>query len=152
MRNLRFLILPALCLILSTGSSNAQQSAERTLNTLGSLTAVSIYNSYFSIGLMMDAYSGGIHDAELATGMLNEQVLWMTQMGVEIDGLLQSGELIGPGDAEFVAVARSIFSDLEVLAGVAAAHTANSSEATLMRFEEKRAEVWDRISVFLGFE
>ncbi|MFI5170949.1 MAG: hypothetical protein ACHQFW_01085 [Chitinophagales bacterium] len=131
---------------------NAQTGKDTALETLGSLSAFSLYDAYCVIGVMADAFSDDVYEADYVSQIMDEQVTLLTTFNEGMDKLNSSGFITDDADRVYIASAKECADLLTSEAKALKSYTTDPTVANSESFQDVRTKAWAKISALLGIE
>ena len=145
--------LVIICTMLSASISlNAQTGKDAALETMGSLSAFSLYDAYCVIGVMADAYIGEVYEAEYVTQIIGEQIILLTTFTEAMDKLNNSGFITEQSDKDYIASSKECASLLSKEAEALQNYLKDPTTANSDSFQNNRNSAWIKISALLGIK
>jgi len=142
--------LTAFLMFLFSCSVQAQDSM---LESVGSLSAVALYNSFLVIGGVGDGYADAYFSEEYVTESMAEQISFMSSLSEQMQKLVDSGELVDPSDIAFISEEISVFAGLQRQASYLKDYVSNGFlESDFNAYDGQRLQNWDDISRILGLD
>jgi len=134
------------------GSASAQTNDGKTeaLESIGVLSAVTVYNTYLAIGAVADGY-GAAYDAEYAITLMEEQKNLLANTIAQLDVLLKS-DYLDASDKEFVKQISECINYLKMEAETMSKYVSSESEADLDAYNFYRDRAWAMIEDLLGLK
>jgi len=143
------------------GSASAQTNDGKTeaLESIGVLSAVTVYNTYLAIGAVADGY-GAAYDAEYAITLMEEQKNLLANTIAQLDVLLKS-DYLDASDKEFVKQISECINylkmeaetmSLKMEAETMSKYVSSESEADLDAYNFYRDRAWAMIEDLLGLK
>jgi hypothetical protein len=129
---------------------------ERSLETVGGLSAAHLYQSYLNIGLLADAAENDVYSDADAKKLLATILAWMDNIDGQLTRLTESG--LDPDNQKSVARVRQVAALLRTQARELRAYwdTADSDTAGKKdhetKFHKAREEAWTGIKDLLGIK
>jgi hypothetical protein len=146
------LFLTVAALFLAPYASNAQTGKDQALETMGSVSAMLVYNTYLSIGAIADGFEKEAYDAETVKALMDEQDGAMNEIINSFDALLESGFVTSEGDKEYVDKLQEACGTLKEMADDLSTYSGNKSTGNADIFQATRNKAWGEISDILGLE
>ncbi len=130
--------------------ANASGGKDRSLETMGSLTAAHLYQGFLNIGLLADARESEVYTATEAEKLLGS----VTRMLDSVDrGLARmQDDSLKDEDKEAVAHARQLGGLLRTQARELRAYWQTGDKERADKFQKARQESWSGIQAILGIE
>jgi len=146
---LLLLIIPIFTV--SGQNSNVNKGQQVMLETIGHLSAQSLYLSYLVSNTIADGHSQNLYDNAMAIELLNKVIAFAQQTPQQMDKLLASGKL---GDEDIIYVNNLIeaFQLITAQAGAYRNFITSGNKTHLQTFSNKRKEAWQKISILLNIE
>lgn len=128
----------------------AQSSESKTvaLETLGVLSAVTVYNTYLAIGAVADGY-GTTYEAEYAISLMSEQSAFLLNTQEQLDALAAT-DFLDENDKSFVKQTSECVNYLRNEAEAMAKYAKTESQADLDSYNFYRDRAWKLIEDLLG--
>ncbi len=138
--------------LLSFDQTRAQDSNDKTvvLETLGVLSAVTVYNTYLAIGAVADGY-GTTYEAEYAISLMNEQSSFLSKTQEQLDALVAT-KFLDENDKDFVKRTSECVNYLRNQAEAMAKYAKTEAQADLDSYNFYRDRAWKLIEDLLGLK
>lgn len=136
----------------SSPAAQAQTGKETALETMGVLSALTLYNTYLCIGAVGDAYEGQLYDADKVIDLMDEQEAGISTLSGQLTELLRSGFITSEDDKDYIS---SIIKTLDLLEDEATslrAYARGLQPEDAEQFQRSRAAAWKNISEMMGLD
>ena len=153
-------LLTCLFIAAQAGSLQAQQQlpgdtaqAERDalhLNTIGAFSAGFVLQSYGYIGVLADALSRGVYEADLVAPMLTETTSYLRNVNAQLQKY-PAGSLTS-ADQKFISSMMEIIKQLIAEAEALASFAKTKSKEDLEKYETARKTAWKNIEKTFGMK
>ena len=130
--------------------ANPGESKDRSLETLGSLTAAHLYQCYLNIGLLADARESEVYTAAEAEKLLDSVTQMLDTVDRRLARMLDDG--LKDEDKEAVEHARQLGDLLRTQARELRAYWQSGDKEHADKFQKARQESWSGIQSVLGIE
>jgi hypothetical protein len=121
------------------------------LETLGHSAGQGVYLTYLSVGMLADAYSGGVYEDSMAMKIMGEMVSVSEGARKQFGGLLESGEL-GESDAAFIRALTGAYNSLHSEAYAYLRYMETGEPGYLDEYNSHREAAWSQIAALLGLD
>jgi hypothetical protein len=129
---------------------SAGEGHERMLETLGSLSAAHMYQTYLNIGLIADAVESETYSQQQANAMLSTVVGLMDSVDKQLDRLARVD--LGAEDKQDVERIRSLALLLRYQVAALRAYWLSSEPEQAARYHQAREKSWTALSEALGLQ
>lgn len=148
-----YIIITLLSISLFGAGLQAQTDKAKytALETLGSTSAMLMYNTYFCIGSIADNYETNKKKEDAIT-LLAEQVNGMKIIADNYDKLLNSGFLTDESDQVFVTKVIRCANHLQMEASSMKSYVETGSKNDVQVYSTNRDSAWDLIADMLGLK
>jgi len=138
----------------STGEANrpanASEVKDRSLETMGNLTAAHLYQGYLNIGLLADARESEVYTAAEAEKLLDSVARMLDTVDRGLARMLE--DCLKEEDKEAVEHARQLGGLLRTQARELRAYWQTGDKEHADKFQKARQESWSGIQAVLGIE
>jgi hypothetical protein len=143
------------CLIAAAALRPAQAQNDPksvSLETLGVLSGMVMYNTYLTIGGIADGYEYEVYESEYVVQLMDEQISAMNNVILQFDELRQSGFVEDRADLDFIENIQEALNLLASEAQALKAYADTGEQEDVETFQDYRRRAWDKISGLLGIE
>ncbi|MBL7793159.1 MAG: hypothetical protein JNK77_12595 [Saprospiraceae bacterium] len=130
----------------------SQATSDAALESIGSISAVALYNSYTTLGILADAYEHEAYESDYVIRLLDEQISLHDNMKTSYNKLLSSGFVTSADDKKFVLEAIATFDILKNEAEAFQSYVDTGDTKYSNQFQEYRKLAWERIADLLGID
>jgi hypothetical protein len=130
--------------------ANASDVKDRSLETIGSLTAANLYQGFLNIGLLADARESEIYSLAEAEKLLDSVSRMLDTVDRRLARMLDDG--LKDEDREAVEHARQLSGQLRTQARELRAYWKTGDKEHADKFQKARQQSWSGIQTVLGIE
>ncbi len=129
---------------------NAQSTDSKTvaLESIGVLSAITMYNTYLAIGAVADGY-GVSYEADYAASLMKEQEGFLIAAIDQLNAL-KATDFLDEDDKLFVQQTTECLNYLKMQAGAMGKYSQGESQADLDSYNFYRGRAWNMIEDLLG--
>jgi hypothetical protein len=130
--------------------ANANESKDRSLETMGSLTAAHLYQAFLNIGLLADAREKEVYTAAEAEKLLDSVTRMLDTVDRRLGQMLDNG--LQDEDKEAVEHARALGGLLRTQARELRTYWQTDDQEYADKFQKTRQKSWTGIQALLGVD
>lgn len=130
----------------------AQTGNTEALNSIGALSAFTIYDVYCFVGSLADGYSSKVYDGAYIKQLVDEQLKMLSNAQSTMQSLGSSGYITDEADKDFLSDINSCFELLIREGNALNAFVDSGSQADADAFQAARNAAWEKIAALLGIK
>lgn len=149
----KIILSVALFLLALPGFTQTCEEREaKLLESIGSLSAVYVYNTFTAIGSITDGYLKDAYKADFAVSILDEQENMLTVIIENMEGLVRDKSLKSQDDINYVKELSVLMKGLKKQSSLGRDFIKTAKTEISQEFEKQRKANWKKISDLLGIE
>jgi len=148
-------VLVALAVLIVSASARSQsceEKVEKLLQTVGSFSAATLYNTYAAIGSIGDGYGHDAYDAVTVSDLLDAQKKLADNLTRVLRELIDQKTLQNQSDIDYTNKTISILNGLKIQAQLMDDYVTTKRQQKLNDYDAQRKKNWAAISKLMGVE
>jgi len=149
----KLLVATAVLFFSSIGfCQTCEQRESKLLEAVGSFSAGMLYNTYGTIGSIVDGYAHDAYQAETVNSLLDAQKKLMDNLVKVLEDLKEGGFLTAKDDINYASTAITILKGLKLQAQYMLDYVKNNTQKNQDAYDAQRTKNWKDISKLMGLE